>query len=272
MTAFQPGQMLTTRSARVVSARKLHRRRNRDQSRRFLAEGPQAVQEAIAAGAVVDVYFTESAHERFSDLLKSAVQAGAYSHLVEESALVALADTVNPQGVVAECSYLDQALPADAELVVVCDQMSDPGNAGTILRAADAAGADAVVFPDGSVDPYNGKCVRASAGSLFHLPVIRGGTTADHLATLSDLGTQIFAADLSGDADVFGLATKGELAGPIAWLFGSEPHGLADPISSIAHRRVKVPIWGQAESLNLAVAAGVCLYVTASAQRSAIGQ
>ncbi|QSB04125.1 TrmH family RNA methyltransferase [Natronoglycomyces albus] len=269
MTATQPGQKLTTRSARVVSARKLNRRRNRDKVRRFLAEGPQSVAEAAIAGAIIDLYYTESAAERFTDIIASAERSGAYTHVVEDEVLEALADTVTPQGLIAECRYLEDHVPADARLVVVCDRIADPGNAGTILRAADAAGADAVVFPEESVDPYNGKCVRASAGSLFHLPVVRGGVTAEHVATMSDLGAQVFAADAGGDADVFELAAAGDLVGPIVWLFGSEPHGLDSELASIAHRKVRVPIWGQAESLNLAVAAGVCLYVTASSQRNA---
>ncbi|THV41757.1 TrmH family RNA methyltransferase [Glycomyces buryatensis] len=265
MIADEPGtDALTARSSRVVAARKLQRRRARDKAGQFLAEGPQAVREAIAAGAAVDLFHTLDADVRHTELVDAATAAGVYVHPVTDDALASLAETVTPQGLVAVCKFLDQRLPEEAKLVAVLDGITDPGNAGTILRAADAAGADCVVFGTDSVDPYNGKCVRASAGSLFHLPVIRGGDTAELLDVFDH--AQILAAS-TGGADLFELAANGELNGPTVWLFGSEAHGLAGSTAALAHRKVGVPIWGEAESLNLAVAAGVCLYASASSQR-----
>ncbi|WP_026929693.1 TrmH family RNA methyltransferase [Glycomyces tenuis] len=264
MTTDAPGtDALTPRSSRVVAARKLQRRRGRDKAGRFLAEGPQAVREAVAAGAVDDLFYTLDADVRHDELIDAAHAAGAHLHPVTDEALESLAETVTPQGLVAACRFLDQRLPVEARLVAVLHGITDPGNAGTILRAADAAGADCVVFGTDSVDPYNGKCVRASAGSLFHLPVIRGADTAEMLDVFNE--TQILAAEVGGD-DLFELAARGELDAPTVWLFGSEAHGL-DKTADLAHRRVGVPVWGRAESLNLAVAAGVCLYASASAQR-----
>ncbi|GAB3657807.1 TrmH family RNA methyltransferase [Glycomyces tarimensis] len=268
MTDAEPGtDALTPRSSRVVAARKLQRRRGRDKAERFLAEGPQAVREAIGAGVVDDLFYTIDADVKHDDLVDAAHAAGAHLHPVTDEALESLAETVTPQGLIAVCRFLDQRLPPAAKLVAVLHGITDPGNAGTILRAADAAGADCVVFGTDSVDPYNGKCVRASAGSLFHLPVIRGADTAEMLDVFNE--TQILAADAGGD-DLFALGANGELDAPTVWLFGAEAHGLDDATAALAHRRVGVPVWGKAESLNLAVAAGVCLYESASAQRKRI--
>jgi RNA methyltransferase, TrmH family len=265
MTAYEPGtDALTARSSRVVAARKLQRRRGRDKAEQFLAEGPQAVREAVAAGAVVDLFHTLEAESRQSGVIAAAEHRGVHTHLVTDEAFASLAETVTPQGLVAVCRFLDQRLPVEPRLVAVLDGITDPGNAGTILRAADAAGADAVVFGSNSVDPYNGKCVRSSAGSLFHLPVLRAADTAEMLDVFE---AQVLAAAAGGE-DLFALAANGELDAPTVWLFGSEAHGLSESTAALAHRRVGVPIWGRAESLNLAVAAGVCLYATASAQRS----
>ena len=265
MSQTEPGtDALTTRSSRVSAARKLQRRRGREKAGRFLAEGPQAVREAVAAGAVEDLFYTIEADTRHDELIDAAASAGAHLHPSTDEALASLAETVTPQGLVAVCRFLDQRLPAAANLVAVLHGITDPGNAGTVLRAADAAGADCVVFGTDSVDPYNGKCVRASAGSLFHLPVIRGADTAEALDIFDH--AQILAA-VAGGEDLFALGAEGELDAPTVWLFGSEAHGLDEAALALAHRRVGVPVWGGAESLNLAVAAGVCLYASASAQR-----
>jgi TrmH family RNA methyltransferase len=151
--------------------------------------------------------------------------------------------------------------------VAVLAEIRDPGNAGTVLRTADAAGAAAVVFAGDAVDPYNGKAVRASAGSLFHLAVVR---EPDPLATLGALraaGLRVLAADARGEADLDDLADAGDLGRPTAWLFGSEAHGLPPDLAAAADARVRVPIHGRAESLNLAAAAAVCLFTTARAHR-----
>lgn len=265
MMASQPGTTpLTPRSSRVVSARKLLRRRNRDQLRQFLAEGPQAVAEAVATSeAISEVFIAVHAAERHAELIDAAAAAGARITPVTDLGLAALAETVTPQGIVAVCGYLDVALPGEGRLSVVLDGISDPGNAGTILRTADAAGADAVVFPDNTVDPYNGKCVRASVGSLFHLPVVRGGDTAEIMARYRQGGARVLAADAHGDTDLDAVIDSGALRGPTVWLFGSEAHGLPDDLAAQADDRVKVPIYGRAESLNLATAAAVCLYASA---------
>jgi TrmH family RNA methyltransferase len=255
----------TPRTPRVVAARRLQRRRDREQTGRFLAEGPQAVREALAAGVVVELFGTADALDRQAAL---AAQAPVVSPVTED-ALAALAETVQPQGLVAVCERVDvplaAALAKRPRLVAVAAEIRDPGNAGTILRTADAAGASAVVFAGDAVDPYNGKCVRASAGSLFHVDVVRA--PLDVTAELRRSGLQVLATTGYGSDDLDSLLDDGVLAAPTAWLFGSEAHGLPQGLLDAADRRVRVPIYGGAESLNLAAAAAVCLYASARAQR-----
>jgi TrmH family RNA methyltransferase len=181
--------------------------------------------------------------------------------------MASLAQTVTPQGLVGVAEVRSVPLPdvlaRSPRLVAVLAHARDPGNAGTILRTADAAGADAVVFPDESVDPYNPKCVRATTGSLFHLPVVDGGDVADIVTALRDSGLRVLAATGAGDTDLY--AT--DLSRPTAWLFGNEAHGLPDEVLALADERIRVPLYGRAESLNLGHAAAVCLYASARAQR-----
>ncbi len=224
----------------------------------FLAEGPQAVREALAIGAAIEVFATA----KYDDWRTSEVVWNS----VDDDALAGIADAVTPQGIVARCrsvvATLD-ALPATIRLVAVGVDVRDPGNAGSIVRAADAAGADAVVFAGDSVDPLNPKAVRATVGSLFHLPVIVERDPAAVVDALRGRGVRVLAADGGGDADLFAL----DLAGPTAWLFGNEARGLG-AAADAADARVAIPIFGRAESLNLATAAAVCLYASASAQRA----
>jgi TrmH family RNA methyltransferase len=261
----QPGVVpFTQRTPRVVAARRLQRRKDRDVSRRFLAEGPQAVREALRAGVVRETFATPEAMHRHPELTGTASP-------ITEDGLAALAETVAPQGIIAVCEAVDvplsEALARRPRLTAVLAGIRDPGNAGTVLRTADAAGAAAVVFAGDAVDPYNGKCVRASAGSLFHVDVVRDRDPAAVVAALRGAGVAVFATTGYGDADLDDLADAGELAGPTAWLFGSEAHGLSDELLAAADRRVRVPIHGGAESLNLAAAAAVCLYSSARAHR-----
>lgn len=225
-------------------------------------EGPQAVREAVSADAVVELFATAEAAARHPDVFSACDRAS----IVTSTALKSLAETVQPQGLVAVCGYVDGPV-VPGRLVVVLDGIADPGNAGTVLRTADAAGADCVVFPDGSVDPYNGKCVRSAAGSLFHLPVVRGGDVSDHIITLRRSGMSVVAADAHGDRDLVEAVADGVLDGPTAWVFGSEAHGLSSRAADGVDTRIKVPVYGQAESLNLSIAAAVCLYASAGQHR-----
>jgi RNA methyltransferase, TrmH family len=259
-----------THSPRLKAARRLAKRAFRDRERLFLAEGPQAVGEALAYGATItDLFVTAAARSRHADLVDAiAVPV----HLVNDAVMSELAQTVTPQGLLAVCGFVDvplhQAVTEQARLVAILANVRDPGNAGTVLRAADAAGADAVIFADASVDPYNGKCVRASAGSLFHLPVVVGARLADVIKALHEAGLRVKAADGGTGRSLDEPEVTARLAEPTAWLFGNEAWGLPPELVALADEAVGIPIYGRAESLNLATAAAVCLYATARAQRA----
>ncbi|OUC99852.1 TrmH family RNA methyltransferase [Streptosporangium minutum] len=262
-------ELTNIKSPRVKAVRRLTKRAFRDRDRSFLAEGPQAVREALALeGVVVELFATAEAEQRHADIVAAATAAGLAVHRASGEVMAELAQTVTPQGLLAVCRFvhvpLDGAVTADARLVAVLAHVRDPGNAGTVLRTADAAGADAVVFTDASVDPYNGKCVRASAGSLFHLPVTTEAPVAQAVQRLKDAGLRVLAADGAGKQTLDDV----DLSGPTAWIFGNEAWGLPEEILRLADEVVRVPIYGRAESLNLATAAAVCLYASARSQRA----
>lgn len=263
----------STRSPRVKAARRLAKRAFRQRDRLFLAEGPQAVGEALASGALVtELFVTAAASARHAPLVAGAEKAGAAVRRVSGEVMAALAQTTTPQGLLAVCGFvdvpLDDVLSSAPRLVVVLAHVRDPGNAGTVVRTADAAGAQAVIFTDASVDPYNGKCVRASAGSLFHLPVVAGARLEAAAHALRAAGMHILAADGHGRRSLDDAIASGTLRSPTAWLFGNEAWGLPSELLSMADDSVAVPIYGRAESLNLATAAAVCLYASARAQRA----
>ena len=195
------GSYAGAHSPRLKAARRLNKRAFRQRERAFLAEGPQAVAEAFHCGAqVTDLFVTVPARSRHHDLVAAMAAAGIPVHLVSGEVMDELAQTVTPQGLLAVCGFVDVPLAevtarGRPQLVALLANVRDPGNAGTVLRTADAAGAHAVVFADASVDPYNGKCVRASAGSLFHLPVAAGVRVDDAVVTLREAGLRIVAAD-----------------------------------------------------------------------------
>ncbi|MGI9823452.1 TrmH family RNA methyltransferase [Agromyces sp. Marseille-Q5079] len=261
------------RSPRVRSVAKLAKKASRSESGLFLLEGPQAVSEALRfrAELVLELFATPTALERHPEIAEAADAADLEIEYVTEEVLDSMADTVTPQGFVAVCRQFPTAVKdvfaASPKLIAILEEVRDPGNAGTIVRAADAAGADAVVFTGRAVDLYNPKVVRSSTGSIFHVPVAVGADLEDVLRRARAAGLTVLAADVKGD-DLLQVRTEGLLAQPTAWLFGNEAHGLLDEQLELADRVVTVPIYGHAESMNLATAASVCLYESAFAQRS----
>ena len=278
------------RADRVKQVRALSGRPARSRHGQFLVEGPQGVREAVrhAAHDVRDVYLTPSAAERYDEILRDALDSGLHVHVGTPEVLDAMSpDAQGVLAVVRARSYgLDEAVASLAEaraaegrplLVAVLATVRDPGNAGTVIRASDAAGADLVVLAGHSVDPHNPKVVRSTAGSLFHLPVVTGTSLADAVAVLRAVGCVVLAADGAGTHDLDDLldvagpgpraSGQPDLAGSTAWVFGNEAWGLPEADRALADAVVRVPIRGQAESLNLATAATVCLYASGRAQR-----
>lgn len=261
------------RSPRVRAVAKLTKRSAREETGLFLLEGPQAVREALVCRpeAIVDLFATPSALERHPDLRATAKSVGIEVEYTTEAVLDAMADTVTPQGVVAVARQFPTGIRSvfagSPKLIAICEEVRDPGNLGTIIRAADAAGADAVILTGRTVDPYNPKVVRATTGSLFHLPVSLGGDLIDVATLARQAGLRIIAADIAGD-DLLAARAQGTLAEPTAWLFGNEARGLGEESLRMADLVLRLPIYGRAESLNLATAASVCLYESAFAQRA----
>lgn len=286
---------------RVKDVAALARPRQRAKRGLFLVEGPQALREALAAHAqspILDaLYVTEAALER-DPALAGAVGAAAgspapvegrrvFARLVSEEVLAAMSDALTPQGVLA-VAHAASVLRADPwgreqapRLVAAMVRVQDPGNAGTLIRAADAAGADAVFASSGSVDVLGPKAVRSTAGSLFHLPVSVDLHLKEAVREARESGLQVLAADGHGDVDLDDLSDAAaradgpppaegvDLRRPTLWLFGNEARGLTGAEKSLADARVAVPVYGRAESLNVGTAATVCLYASARAQRTA---
>lgn len=257
---------LASSNPRVKEARKLSRRSERSGRRLFLADGPKAVEAALAVpDCVVEVFATVEATSAYADLLAAAPTWA----LVEDRAIAGLSDSVTPAGVVGVCRFLDvpvDGLVDSARLVAICADVRDPGNAGTVIRCADAAGADGVVLAGSSVDAYNPKTVRASVGSLFHVPVAVEPSAEAAVRAARAAGLMVLAADGAGELDLYAAAPV--LAGRTAWLFGNEAWGLPDELAALADHRVRIPIHGRAESLNLSTAAALCLYESARAQHA----
>lgn len=216
-------------------------------------------------GSVVEVFATPAATAMYADL---AERAPAWT-LVDDRAMASLSDSVTPAGVVAVCRFLDvplsDVLAGPPRLVAVCADVRDPGNAGAVVRCADAAGADGVVLAGTSVDPHNPKTVRASVGSVFHLPIALEPDPLAAITAARAAGLTVLAAEGGGEVDLE--QADDLLAGATAWLFGNEAHGLPADLAAAADHRVRIPIHGRAESLNLATAAALCLYASARAQR-----
>ena len=271
-------KILTERAGRIVNAAKLKKASGRKGTGQFLVEGINSVEAAVEAGCAQDIFVEQSLLDSDSpqlagrDLvgfLANARSQRVFVHAIDDKAAAKLADTVTSPGIFAVCDShrvvgdigsLGENIE-QSQLVAVAVNTADPGNAGTLIRLADAMGAGAVIFAGDSVDPLNGKVVRASAGSLFHLPVIRESAMDTVLKTLRDGGLNLLATAANGEIDITDFKQAGRiLSQPTAWLFGNEAHGLGEELLEQADFRVSIPIRGHAESLNLATAAAICLY------------
>jgi TrmH family RNA methyltransferase len=258
------------KSERVKGVARLQQKDARLETGLFLLEGPQGLKELCTQPELAqEVFATTAALERYEDLFDQLYQAGVPIIEVSELVMEKLSDTKTPQGVVAVVSQFDVSLEelisSGPQLIAILDQARDPGNGGTVLRAADAAGADAVIFTTDSVDLYNPKLVRSTAGSILHVPAVVEQDPVTLITALKAAGIQVFAASAGGK-----LITEmtSSLSKPTAWIFGNEAHGVSPAMLAMADEIVALPIFGAAESLNLATAASVCLYASAFEMRS----
>ena len=256
------------RASAVVRARRLLQHNFRIKDSAFLAEGPQAVREAATAGLVRDLFVTAEAHDRYRDICESVSASGGRVLVATADVLGELSSTQAPQGIAAVVStwsnLVDEVLHPDSQLAVACYAMRDPGNAGAVIRVADAVGADGVLLSEDSVEIFNPKVVRASAGSLFHLPIAQDANIITSMTDAQSRGMQVLVADASG----VNLYTDVDLAKPTMWVFGNEAWGVPQDVRAQATQTVSIPIFGKAESLNLATAVAVCLYASAQHQHA----
>ncbi|MDO5101240.1 MAG: RNA methyltransferase [Eubacteriales bacterium] len=264
-------QPFTERTPRIVAAAKLHRSAARRKARAFLVEGENSVEAATATGSATDIFVTQAAAERFEPIIQLAGHMKVYVHPITDKAAKHLSDTSQTTGIFAVCTPvlwpIAQTLKGKPQLVSVPVRTNDPGNAGTLIRVADAVGADAVIFAGETVDPQSAKAVRSSAGSIFHLPVAREIDEDRVISRLRNAGLQIIATAADGEVNLDDATEL--LQKPTAWLFGNEAHGLGEHLLAGADHRVRIPIRGRAESLNLATAAAICLYESAKALNQA---
>jgi TrmH family RNA methyltransferase len=233
--------------------RLLRRRSDRVRERAFVVEGPKLVAEALAAGDVEAVYAPEGVDVPFE------------VRRLAKGVLERISDTVSPQPVLAVVRMPGTSIDdlADLTFAVVCVDLQDPGNAGTVLRSAEAAGAGAVLFAGASVDPFNPKAVRASAGSLFHVPVVSGGEAVAMLQALGDRGLRRLGTVARGGTSL----DEADLVGPTALVLGNEAHGLPAEVDALLDEHLTIPMAGRSESLNVAMAASVLCFETARQRR-----
>lgn len=269
--AYAGGVLDNPRSPTVRAVAKLAKKQRRMEARLFLVEGPQAVREAIShrPELVHDVFITKAGLGRHTELVALAQAHSIELTLATDAVLEQMADTITPQGVVAVCGFSDVSLASVVQssptLIALLHEVSDPGNVGNIIRTADAAGASAVIVTNDSVDVFNPKVVRASTGSVFHVPVVIAVDLVEVVTQLKGVGMTVFATDAGGESLV-AVRDSGRLATPTVWLLGNEARGLSDEDESLADAIVSVPIFGAAESLSLQTAAAVCLYESAFAK------
>ncbi|HKJ12048.1 MAG TPA: RNA methyltransferase [Ornithinimicrobium sp.] len=257
------------RSERVRGVASLRRRAVRARRGRFVVEGPHAVRELMsyAGSEVLEAYLTADAWAAHPDLARLGHEHGVPLYECTDQVLEVMGEAAHPQGVLAVARPVDvtaqSAVGAIGDgFVVVLSHVRDPGNAGTVIRAADAFGAAAVLISSESVDVYNPKVVRSTAGSLFHLPVSVGTEVQEIIDLLREAGVALWAADGSGPTSL----PQADLSGPHAWLLGNEAWGLPEDVQAACDEAVSVPIVGHAESLNLAMAATVCLHASSMAR------
>lgn len=262
----------SAKSARVVQLRLLHTRKHRDERGAFVVEGPATVLAAIELGRLSELWVTADAETAFGEIVSRAVDSGTNLVCMSDSVSMAISSTQQPVGLVGvarqSTTTLSEVLATAPRRVVVLDQVNDPGNAGTIIRTADAAGVDAVIFTTGSVDPYNDKCVRATTGSIFHLPIVRGVEVDSVLRACTESGLVTLATSSTGAQSLTSPQVSRALAGRVVWLFGNEAGGLDDAVIQQADLAVSIPMRAGVESLNIAMAAGICMYIDRLGDRS----
>jgi len=255
-------QITSTKNNKVKTWASLKQKKFREQTGLYLAEGIRLVEEAVESNAPIEEVLLSGDIDggKFDKILNGAVSMGAKLYEVNESVLEHVSDTQSPQGVIAVLRKTEgdvNAFIANKEqpLYLVLDAIQDPGNLGTMIRTADAIGATGILLGKSCVDLYNPKVVRATMGSLFHLPIFTADL-AQLLPALKERGVNIVGTSVDAEQAVY----QSNLTGATALVIGSEAHGLTPDIQALVDTQVVLPMPGRAESLNAAIAASVVLY------------
>jgi len=255
------------RHQKVQRLRRLIRRRAvRESEGVFVIEGVKLVQEALSSGANVEALY--SAPGFANACIDMAGATGLRVHELEPGVIERVGDTITPQPVLAVVMALDKPLSSlsDAHSLLVMVDVRDPGNAGTILRSAEASGVGGVVFCEGSVDVYNPKTVRASAGSLFHIPVAVGKGAGTVLEELNQAGFVTMGTTMAGGSPY----DETDLTRRVALAFGNEANGLPGELDATLGELITIPIDGRSESLNVSMAASVLCFEAARQRRMSV--
>ena len=252
-------ELTAVNNPQVKAAAELKQKKYRQQRGLFLAEGLHTVEEAVAARQVESIFYTAIEDDRTRIVLEAAAEQQVKLYCVSEAVLKKIADTETPQGIIAVCKMqqvkLEQLL-AKGKLLLVLDRVGDPGNVGTMLRTADAAGIGGMLLLKGSVDAYAPKTVRSSMGSLFHVPVVAGISEADFIKEVHNAGYELLVTCLDGADNLY----QADLHGRLAFVMGNEANGVSEGLLAAADKRVYIPMAGRAESLNVAMAAGIAMF------------
>lgn len=243
----------------VKAVTELKQKKYRTKAGLFLAEGLRTVEEAIEASQVESIFYTPIDDERTRKALEVAASKGIKLFCVNEAVMKKISDTETPQGIIAVCNMTHLSLEkllSQGKMLLVLDRVQDPGNIGTMLRTADAAGVGGIVLLNGCADVYAPKTVRASMGSLFHLPVLQGLEEQAFIDTAKDYGYELLVTCLEGADSLY----KADLSGRIAFVMGNEANGVSNNLLKAADKKVFIPMQGKAESLNVAMAAGVVMF------------
>lgn len=249
---------------RVKDVANLKQKKYRTETGAFFAEGLRAVIEAVQFADLSELFFIKTEENKLTEIIKTAEEKGVRLYCVDEKVMAKLSDTKAPQGVLAvikmpkdRLQKLNPGTSSDNNApVIILDRVQDPGNLGTIIRTADAVGALGLILLEGCVDAFSPKVVRASMGSLFHLPVIQDVFPEEALTWCYRHGYEPAATALKNAQNMY----KADLSKKMAFIFGNEANGVAEELQAAAETRLFIPMAGQAESMNVAMAAGIVLF------------
>lgn len=238
--------------------KKLKERKGRNKSSKYLIEGFRLIEEALKASLNIEYIFVSDKCEenKLKEYLGKYLTGNIKLYGLKDNLLRELCATEEPQGVVAVTKMNDIDLSKEGSFYILCDKVQDPGNLGTIIRTAHAAGVDGVILTKGTVDIYNEKTIRSTMGSMFHIPIILDDNDLTITKSLINKGFSLLATSLEGDKDFF----KEDLRGNIIISVGNEGNGVSDEVYALSDKKVKIPMPGGAESLNVAIATSIVIY------------